>query len=371
MNLFDAVVEKDKMNPNFLTIQKDLYIRNVLNDWCDGFIDRDGKFVKEFQITFNSSFWEIYCYAVFKEMAFNIDLSKDRPDFVLSLNQENLNIECVVANNADNMPPEWTYLEKVNSNYTLDERVYHQVLRILNAIDGKRTKYLKNYSQLEYVKNEPFIIALHPFDQAQFMDVNQEAIRLSLFGWNCDKATYEDRFFDIVKKNENAQLNMGVFTNSSCAEVSGVLFSTVATTGKARAFSKTPAVMFQNMRYNPDAKKPLLSINVMFNNIPNSQKSTYLKYVKAYASKFKSELNHNQYSCRKPFIEEGYQETITDGLHLYINPYAINPISNKQIELFKNHNIQIHTCLKENNFDVDSFLTPYHLIQRRVHVLKS
>jgi hypothetical protein len=39
---------------------------DVLTDWARGFIDRDGKFVKEFQTTFNSCFWELYVYAVLK-----------------------------------------------------------------------------------------------------------------------------------------------------------------------------------------------------------------------------------------------------------------------------------------------------------------
>lgn len=32
-----------------------------------GFEDRDGKFVKEFQTTFNSSFWELYLFACLRD----------------------------------------------------------------------------------------------------------------------------------------------------------------------------------------------------------------------------------------------------------------------------------------------------------------
>ena len=44
--------------------------RELFAQWCEGFRDRDGKFVQEFQSTFHSSFWELYLHASFKELRF-------------------------------------------------------------------------------------------------------------------------------------------------------------------------------------------------------------------------------------------------------------------------------------------------------------
>lgn len=48
--------------------------REVLSGWASGFRDRDGKFVKEFQTTYNSSFWELYLFAAFKDLGCTADL---------------------------------------------------------------------------------------------------------------------------------------------------------------------------------------------------------------------------------------------------------------------------------------------------------
>ena len=40
--------------------------RAVLENWAQGFEDRDGKFVQEFQLTYESSFWELYLYAALR-----------------------------------------------------------------------------------------------------------------------------------------------------------------------------------------------------------------------------------------------------------------------------------------------------------------
>ena len=62
MDLFTPVVPPERQHPNFRAlVAKGLECeRDVLRTWADGFMDRDGKFVTEFQTTFNWSFWELY-----------------------------------------------------------------------------------------------------------------------------------------------------------------------------------------------------------------------------------------------------------------------------------------------------------------------
>ncbi|WP_232925945.1 hypothetical protein, partial [Pseudomonas syringae] len=44
----------------------------------EGFPDRNNKFVKEFQTTFNSIFWEVYLYMAFREYGFSLDMGSCR-----------------------------------------------------------------------------------------------------------------------------------------------------------------------------------------------------------------------------------------------------------------------------------------------------
>ena len=49
----------------------------VLSGWAHGFEDRDGKFIREFQTTYNSAFWELYLFAVLKLLGIEVNFSFD------------------------------------------------------------------------------------------------------------------------------------------------------------------------------------------------------------------------------------------------------------------------------------------------------
>ena len=83
VNLFSPQVKLGQFHPHFLHAMKHPYECAVLESWANGFVDRDGKFVREFQTTFNSSFWELYLFACLKELGLCVNFSYDAPDFVL------------------------------------------------------------------------------------------------------------------------------------------------------------------------------------------------------------------------------------------------------------------------------------------------
>lgn len=107
MDLFTPVVSEGTQHPNFRMITKypNTFNQDVLNEWARGFKDRDGKFVKEFQTTFDSSFWELYLHAVTKHFRLEVDFSFNAPDFVVA-NHGGMNVEATVASHAQGSTPE-------------------------------------------------------------------------------------------------------------------------------------------------------------------------------------------------------------------------------------------------------------------------
>ena len=97
MQLFEPIVPESQQHANFRSLlrQQNPHTFDVLQDWARGFVDRDGKFVHEFQTTFNSSFWELYVYAVLKKYGLPVDFTKTRPDFFIP--SQNFNIEATIA----------------------------------------------------------------------------------------------------------------------------------------------------------------------------------------------------------------------------------------------------------------------------------
>ncbi len=109
MDLFTPVVPEGELHPNFRALIGNFSPgdRAVLAEWADGFVDRDGKFVTEFQTTFNSGFWELYMFACCKELQFHVNFDFVSPDFVIDNFHNEFCIEAVIASNARGDQPEW------------------------------------------------------------------------------------------------------------------------------------------------------------------------------------------------------------------------------------------------------------------------
>ena len=108
-NLFRLVVPPKDCHLTFARLwhQRNPWNECVLTEWAMGFQDRDHKFVKEFQTTFNSSFWELYLFACLKHVGFAVDFDHHAPDFVVSKGDDTVCIEAVIASHAEGTTPEW------------------------------------------------------------------------------------------------------------------------------------------------------------------------------------------------------------------------------------------------------------------------
>lgn len=241
LNLFGALkCDANMTHPHFKTLMSEEYeeVRQIISRWASGFEDRDNKLDKEFQTTFNSSFWEIYLFQCFKDLDMEVDFSKPAPDFsVKTKTGQVLNIEAVTANHANDSPPEWAP-QKIKSD---TDFLNFACVRILNAIDGKHKKFTSSYSKLNHVEGAPFIVAVAPFEQPMSSTQNNEAIIRVLYGKGIDKSnTWEEIDIPTVIKKENVSLQLGIFTSDKYKHISAVIFSTIATIGKAISQTSTP-----------------------------------------------------------------------------------------------------------------------------------
>ncbi len=298
MDLFTPVVSEDKWHPNFSAIMKarNGYNCDVINDWSKGFVDRDRKFVKEFQTSFNSSFWELYLNAVFNFYGFSMDWTHPSPDFYI-MKPIDFIVEATIASNEDIGDPEFLTFESLIPD-DLNEFNRKTIIRLSNSIHAKFIKYKESYSLLSHVSGKPFIIAVTAFDQPYFSMTCQRAIEALLFGYYVDEEEYiarEDNseplvggHVDKVLKDNNSQIELGLFSKGIMPEISAVLFSSTATWGKVRALSHdpNPYIKFDALRYNPHSVNP-----------------------------HKIEL-----------VKQNYRETLLDGLRIYHNPFAQFPI---------------------------------------------
>jgi hypothetical protein len=253
MDLFTPVVPDQRRHPNF----RQVLLRlgggeiDVIRGWAEGFEDRDGKLVKEFQTTFNSTFWEVYLHGLFKAYGHKINLSPARPELWVESRHGDVLVEAVTANAAQNSEVEWApkngFDEDIaNKNFWPLNR--EAIIRLSNALAFKSEKYLTDYRGLAHVPDKPFVVAIAPFEQPYFQHQYDRAIRALLYDIYVDETAYcknpqaypngpPDISLGSVTKDNGTEINLGIFLDEQWSHVSAVMFSCVGTWGKAIAMS--------------------------------------------------------------------------------------------------------------------------------------
>ncbi|MBX3231456.1 MAG: hypothetical protein KIT84_10960 [Labilithrix sp.] len=296
MDLFTPVVSVDLQHQNFrrLTSEGREPERDVLRRWATDFPDRDGKFVKEFQTTFNSCFWELYLHATFRASGLTLDFTKAAPDFSVDSGATAFTAEAAIASHAAGFAAEWEVdpaeeLSPERKRAVLD----YASIRLANAFDGKLRKFRTSYSRFDHVAGKPFVVCLAPFEQPYSYLLAERGLRRLLYAFDLPVFVDDDvtgkRVIvgsstpERVWKSSTADVPFGLFTDARASEVSAVIYSSVATFGKVQALSEStrPAV-FTAVRYNATGTQPFL--------------------------------------IHAP--RDHYEEGLLDGLHVFLNPYA-------------------------------------------------
>jgi len=186
MDLFTPIVLEEQQHPYFRFITQPGLCTSeleVIKSWADGFLDRDGKFVKEFQKTFNSSFWELYLFACFKELGCSADFSHETPDFLVSSPYGEFVAEATTANHPESFRPEWDKDLELLGKTSKEDILRLSTIRLSNAISSKHRKYTSKYSKLPHVQDKPFVICVTPFDQPFFYFQDSLAIVRLLYAY--------------------------------------------------------------------------------------------------------------------------------------------------------------------------------------------
>lgn len=326
LDLFSPVTDEDKFHPIFKLLLEEKYgpERDVLSQWAVGFEDRDRKFVHEFQTTFESSMWELYLHTFLKSLDAKIDFSYSAPDFVASLDRD-ICIEATICAPAQNAPPPIGHSSDDIPD-DLNEFNKEATIRLCNSFTSKVTKYRKSYSKAEHTKSKPYIIAIASFDRPFSHLSSNRPIMAMLYGVYFDEeATIESGAENVVRypvdgvwKNENTSIPLGYFTNDQYKEVSAVVFSSLATWGKIRALADNRDALSVYSTFHPSEHGLMPELRV-------TKKVDYV-------------------------------EDLADGLQIFHNPFAENPISP---DTFNHSRIAQYIPDKEGNLETiapDDFL---------------
>jgi len=252
MDLFSPIVSLDALHPLTAMLMSDRYLaeRALLERWASGMIDRDNKFVIEFQTTFDSCFWELYLNAALQEWRLRPDYRFSSPDFVIP-GPSPLCIEATVAGpEANGMKPYGYRLEDLPTDFSEFNR--DAALRLTNSFAGKVDRYRDYYSSLDYCKGLPFVIAISSLDRPGSHFGGSRPSLAAFYGLYYDEAATPPEAERVVSYNvaaaikpSGAHVPVGLFCDDTYSEVSAVIHSSLVTWGKLRALatdSKVDAV---------------------------------------------------------------------------------------------------------------------------------
>ena len=313
VNLFQPLVSEEEQHSHFkYLLKKENYkLKDILIEWAIGFKDRDNKFIKEFQRTFNSSFWELYIYKCLRELSYQVDFEKSSPDFISYTSYSTLCIEATTANEARDDEPEWTKVSlEQRKNKSHEEFLNYATFRLFTAITSKCDKYKDSYRKLKHVQKKPFIIAVAPFEQSMFSNQNNNAINRVLYAKGFDTQKMCEIDISYVKKNDGTKLELGIFRNDKYSDVSAIIFSTTATISKV----------------------------ITQTDIKCKVRTTIFKEVQSI------EEMKDLYSVVENI---DYHEEILDGLQVHHNPYAKIPLDTRE---FDNYYITHYSYNIEDNY---------------------
>lgn len=296
MALFDEVVASNDLHPIFRLLQQPENgpERDVLTAWAEGMPDRDGKFVKEFQKTFESGLWELYLHACLKQLGHRIDFTRASPDFTVIAPDPFLLEATIAAPEQGGAPAFGAGPPQLPSDLNEFNRL--AVLRICNSFDSKVRRYRQYYQQLSGAADKPFVIAIAPFDRPASQLASNRPIIAALYGEYFDEeTTIREQHSRVVHtpveaftKPSGVEVSVGLFTDGAYADVSAVVYGPLATWGKLRALADVPdrATIFHTLHPNPGSLLPKVQ------------------------------------SARKA----DYSEDLLDGLYILHNPYAKRPL---------------------------------------------
>ncbi|WP_284335454.1 glycosaminoglycan attachment site [Comamonas sp. NoAH] len=295
MELFNPIVPRERWHPIFKMLVEGDYApeRAVLTRWAEGFSDRDGKFVQEFQLSFEPCLWELYLNACLVELGHQLDFSHHAPDFVVQGNVS-FSLEATIAAPAAGGRPAYGWsihdLPEDLNQFNLES-----TLRICNSFSSKVKRYREHYKTLGHVVGKPFVIGIASFDRPLAHFAALRPVIAALYGlYHDEEATPRDATsvvsYNVAQAPKNADVNidLGLFCDDSFADVSAIIYSSVATWGKVRGVAD-----------NSDAK-------IVFTTLHPQEGSLMPRVLTR--------------------LKRDYSEHLLDGLVVLHNPFATHPL---------------------------------------------
>ncbi len=305
-DLFKELPNEKTIHPHFNLLKESDFFssaKEVIQEVSYHYKDIDGNFIDQFQSLngFDSRIFELYLFCFFREQLFSFKRDFEAPDFIVNKMNKELAIEAVtISRRTENLEHVTNYTPK--SPTEINSELKNNIPLMFGSALYDKAK--KKYWEKEHVKNKPFIIAIADFHDTMSMTWTFNSLVEYLYGYKYDKHEYTDDGkliihpvkIDFYEKENGTQIPAGFLLDENNKNISAILFSSTATLSKFNRIGKQAGMGSGN--------NILMREMIIYNHDPNAVEALFKSYK----------------------VDENSNETWSEGVIIYHNPYAINPL---------------------------------------------
>ncbi len=242
LKLFEVNQPPEKLHPYFNNLKNNKgskASKQAIIEISNHLDDIDGNFVEQFQSIngFDARLWELYLFASFIELEFEMLREFNRPDFLIKKDDLTIAVEAVILGRK-NDPPKLVHIQPPSTTLQeIEEKLENETpLRYGSAL---YSKLKKEYWKLDHVKNKPLVFAIADFHSDASMIWSFVALTEYLYGHKqiIEKDENGKNIVKSVKANNYTKpsgeiIPTGFFDQPETENVSAILFSATGTLAK-------------------------------------------------------------------------------------------------------------------------------------------
>jgi hypothetical protein len=316
-DLFKPIYAQYKLNPNFEFVRTSKgysSAKEIIAEAMHHYIDIDGNFIEQFQTTgFDSRLWELYLFAYLTEEFLLIDRTHNAPDFIVSNGDQTVAIEAVTVQPSKNID-----MEEIDPIALTPEKIQDLQRHYMPIKFGSPlySKLQKKYWELKQIVDIPLVLAIADFHAKQSMLWSSTALQNYLYGTRHEFQFDEDGQLVIspikidFHEHNGKKIPSGFFFTENAEHISAVMFSSTGTISKFIRMGKLAG-------FGDSTVKVLYGGNC-YKHDPNA----------ALPDQFFFE------------IDENYEETWGEGISIFHNPRALQPLSRDVFPSVAHHYMQ-------------------------------
>jgi hypothetical protein len=316
LDFFAPTVSRERLHPDFVKVAElegMSSARGIIEPMMHWYEDPDGNFVEQFQTTgFDARIWELYLFAAFSEMGYEIDRTAAVPDFTCKGIGATFCVEATTVNASRSgplaTPPEL--------DTKTGQAAFAREFMPIKYGSALYSKLNKKYWEKPNVAGKPLVFAIADFQGGPSMIMTRAGLPIYLYGYDHDWYKDGSGKLHITPRQITShrwgakEIPSGFFNQPGAEHISAVVFNNSATISKFLRMGKLAG--FGSPRVT------LTRIGHAVDHDPNATEPARFQQV----------------------VNAEYKETWVEGFDVFHNPNALHPLQEWMLPGASHHWLQ-------------------------------